>query len=173
MATPLKTEAAPDAVTLLKTDHKEVRKLLDELEDAETGSERKALVERIEREVKIHSTIEEEIFYPAFKAAVEEDEDEALFYEAREEHGLVDEIMEKLGRGDPASPEYMARCKVLRDLITHHADEEEGEMFPCAKKHMEKEQLDELGQRLQARKSELKASGGTAKPVGSRSKPAR
>jgi hemerythrin superfamily protein len=171
MATPMKTEA-PDAVTLLKKDHKEVKKLLDELEDAETGSERKALVERIEKELKVHSTIEEEIFYPAFKAAVEDDEDEALFFEAREEHGLVDEMLEKLGRGDHASAEYMARCKVLCDLVIHHADEEEGEMFPCAKKHMDKDQLDELGQRLQARKGELQA-GAAPKSGGSRSKPAR
>ena len=171
MPTPMKTEA-PDAVTLLKKDHKEVKKLLDELEDAETGSERRTLVERIEKEVKIHSTIEEEIFYPAFKAAVEDNEDEALFYEAREEHGLVDEIMQKLSRGDPASAEYMARCKVLSDLVRHHADEEEGEMFPCAKKHMEKEQLEELGQRLQERKDALNAQG-VPKSGGSRSKPAR
>jgi hemerythrin-like domain-containing protein len=91
-----------------------------------------------------------------------------MFFEAREEHGLVDTMMAKL-KGDAASPEYAARCKVLKDLIEHHAKEEENEMFPCAKDHMEREQLQELGRKMQARKSELKASG----PKSSRSRPSR
>ena len=166
---PTRTDA-PDAIHLLKTDHKEVSDLLEQLTDAETGSERKALVERIEKELTVHATIEEEIFYPAFKAAATEEEDQELFFEAREEHEYVKDMLKKLSRGDPASAEYAARCKVLCDLVTHHVEEEEGELFPCAKKRMEKGQLEELGMSLQARKRELQATGGKG---GSRTRPTR
>jgi hemerythrin superfamily protein len=160
---------APDAITLLKADHKAVSELLERLEDAATGGERRDLVERIEKELTVHAAIEEEIFYPAFKAAAEGEEDEELFFEAADEHELVKETLQKLSRSDPATPQYAARCKVLGDLVKHHVEEEEGELFPCAKKRMEREQLEDLGRRLQERKSELQSRSAG----GSRGKPRR
>lgn len=82
----------PNAITMLKSDHATVKRLMRELN--ETGDravkQRESLVEQIERELKMHAQLEEEIFYPAFQAASRGSEAEDLFYEAAEEHHIVD-----------------------------------------------------------------------------------
>ena len=152
-----RTTAAPsDAIALLKKDHEKVRGLLSQLErSAQRGGDRAMkLVTQIESEVKIHSQIEEEIFYPAFRDAARKKDDKQLFFEAKEEHHVVDLVMPEIE--DPGSTEeFAAKAKVLKELIEHHADEEEKEMFPKARKLMAREELRELGQRLEQRKSEL------------------
>lgn len=149
---------AKDAIELLKEDHETVRTLLKQLTDTTERGEkkRKQLLEKIAREVKIHAKIEEEIFYPAFKDANGKDHDK-MFYEAIEEHRAVEElVLPDLENTDPATPRFSGRAKVLKELIEHHADEEEDEMFPQARKAMSKEQLQELGDRMHRRKQELK-----------------
>jgi hemerythrin-like domain-containing protein len=151
-----------DAVSLLERDHEEVRELLGQLEGTTTraSAKRAELLERIALEVRVHAKIEEEIFYPAFRQAGRSGEDEKLFYEAREEHGLVHTTLPQIESTDPATELFGARAKVLKDLIEHHAEEEEDELFPRAKELLGRERLVELGERLRARKEELKAQGG-------------
>jgi hemerythrin-like domain-containing protein len=148
-----------DAIALLQSDHDTVRDLLSQLEETtERGAKKRTeLVARIATEVRIHARIEEEIFYPAYKEAARAKEDLKLFFEAAEEHALVDVVLPALEEGDPATAEFGAKCKVLKDLIEHHAQEEEDEMFPRARKLLGKERLVELGEQMAARKEELKS----------------
>ncbi len=147
-----------DAIALLKKDHEKVRGLLKKLESAAVKGDGRAerLLEQVDREVKIHSQIEEEIFYPAFHDAARTREENKLFFEAKEEHHIVDLVMPEVHdseEGDVA--DFAAKATVLKDLIEHHADEEEREMFPRARKLFDRSELQELGRRLQERKEEL------------------
>ena len=151
-----------DAIALLKEDHKRMKELLKKLDETtERGvATRKKLLDQIAMEKKAHTTIEEEIFYPAFKEAAEKKDDEEMFFEALEEHHVVDLILPELKNTDPSTPEFGAKAKVLKELIEHHADEEEKEMFPRARKLLSKDELVDLGARMEARK---KALSGKAK----------
>ena len=149
----------PNAITLLKSDHATVKRLLRELEGTtERGTKvRERLLSEIEREVKIHSQIEEELFYPTFKKAAENTEAEDMFYEATEEHHVVDMVLPELKSTSPKAPEFAAKAKVLKELIEHHAQEEETQMFVKARRLLTDEQLRALGDEMQERKKTLKA----------------
>lgn len=152
---------AKDAIQLLKDDHAKVKELLSKL--AETGERatkaRQDLLNTIQAELEAHTAIEEEIFYPAFKKAGAEKEDDKLFYEAKEEHRAVEKlVLPDLIETDAGTVVFAGRAKVLKDLIEHHAEEEEKEMFPRAKKLLSKEQLMDLGSRMAERKEELLAA---------------
>jgi hemerythrin-like domain-containing protein len=150
-----------DAIRLLKQDHERVKKLLSSLAETTPRAlkKRQDLLEEIAEEIRIHSRIEEEIFYPAYAEAARSHEDAKLFFEAKEEHGLVDVLLPTLESEDPAGETFGAKAKVLKDLIEHHAEEEESEMFPRAQKLLGKERLEELGRELMERKEQLKESG--------------
>ncbi|HEV7572697.1 MAG TPA: hemerythrin domain-containing protein [Thermoanaerobaculia bacterium] len=147
----------PNPITMLKADHVKVKGLLRQLEA--TGSratkERERLVRDIERELKVHSQIEEELFYPTFKKVSESTESEELFYEATEEHHVVDMVLPALKAANPKSHEFEAKAKVLKDLLEHHIREEETQMFVQARKLMDDEQLRALGDLMQTRKELL------------------
>ena len=150
-----------DAITLLKNDHEEMRGLLGQLEETTTRAlkRRRELIADIEAKLKAHTTIEEEIFYPAFKKAGEKSDDDKMYFEALEEHRAAgDLVLPDLVKTDPASDKFSGRAKVLKELVEHHADEEEQEMFPRARKLLSKDELTQLGQRLEARKEQLLAS---------------
>jgi len=146
-----------DAVSLLLRDHDKVRELLAQLVDTESddGEARRDLLEQIEHEIKVHSKVEEKIFYPAFKEAVQDEDGQKLFYEATEEHHVVDMVIPELKRTDPSSDEFAGKAKVLKDLIEHHAGEEEREMFPEAKRTMGKSELERLGEELLRMKEQM------------------
>jgi hypothetical protein len=145
---------AQDAIALLKQDHKTMRELLAKLEEAE-GRERETTLKRIEHELKVHTKIEEDIFYPAFREAAEKEDDTKLYFEALEEHHVVDMVLPEIKDTDIDADEFPAKAKVLKDLVEHHAEEEETEMFPRAKKLMDRAQLMELGQQLADAKASL------------------
>src|SRR5438874_3179292 len=151
-------KAGKDAIALLKQDHNNVRALLKKLESAEEGDERLELFSQIENELKVHTQIEEEIFYPAFHQSAEGEKDEHLYYEAVEEHHVVDMVLPEVRDTDENSDEFAAKAKVLKDLVEHHAEEEETQMFPKARKLMDSSELKELGQQLEQRKMELMGS---------------
>jgi len=155
MATKKKTptKKPQDAIALLKQDHEKVRTLLGSLEKA-TGARREKLLGQVEQELKIHTTIEEEIFYPAFREAAKKKDDQVMIFEALEEHHVVDLVLPEAREGDNAD-DLEAKAKVLKELVEHHADEEEKDMFPRARKTMDREELRELGERMAARKKEL------------------
>lgn len=147
-----------DAITLLKQDHAKVRDLLKELTETTTRAykTRSELLLEIASEIEVHTTLEEEIFYPAFKAAAEKADDRALYHEALEEHRAAGElVLPDLLKTDVQSDQFSGRAKVLKELIEHHADEEEKEMFPRARKLMDKAELEQLGERMARRKAEL------------------
>jgi hemerythrin-like domain-containing protein len=154
-----------DAISLLKEDHKKVKALLKELDETTSAdiAERERLFDEIRSEITVHSKIEEEIFYPAFREAVEKEADEKLFFEATEEHHVVDLVLPELAKARTGTPIFGAKAKVLRDLIEHHAKEEEDEMFPRAKKLLSKEELLDLGARLESRKQALLSRSGSGR----------
>ena len=148
-----KAAPAPDAIKLLKTDHENVRELLGQFENA-TGARREKLRGKIETELKVHTQIEEEIFYPAYREAARKKDDKKLYFEALEEHHVIDLVLPEMNDG--ASPEELkAKAKVLKELVEHHAGEEEKEMFPRARKVLDKEELRALGEQMQLRKETL------------------
>jgi hemerythrin-like domain-containing protein len=152
-----KKPARPDAIALLKEDHKKVKGLLGDLEKSSmrTGPRAQKLVMQIDKELEIHTTIEEEIFYPAFRDAVRSKDDKKMYYEAKEEHHVVKLVLPEVKEGGLAIEEFAAKCKVLKELVEHHADEEEKEMFPEARKVLSRPELQELGERMAMRKKEL------------------
>jgi hemerythrin-like domain-containing protein len=154
-----KKAAPPDAIALLKADHEKVRGLFSDLEKASMrgGPRAQKLVAQIDKELEIHTTIEEEIFYPAFRDAVSSKEDKKMYYEAKEEHHVVKLVLPEVQEDGMAIEEFAAKAKVLKELVEHHADEEEDEMFPEARKIFSRAELRDLGDRMAQRKKELGA----------------
>jgi hemerythrin superfamily protein len=157
-----------NAIQLLKQDHKTVRELLAELESTtKRASKRRAeLVAKLAQEIDVHTRIEEEIFYPAFKEAGDKSDDAKLYFEAKEEHRAAGEmVLPDLLKTAPDSEEFGGRAKVLKEMIEHHAREEEREMFPRARELFTAAELRELGERMQERKQALLAGAGALKMV--------
>ena len=154
-----------DAIALLTEDHQRVRELLGEMEETteRAVSKREELLATIEQELEIHTKIEEDIFYPAFRDAAKKKDDKDLYFEALEEHHVVDMVMPEIKKTKADSEEFGAKAKVLKDLVEHHAGEEEKEMFPRAKKLMDREQLLNLGQQLAQAKDSLMSEGAKAR----------
>ena len=151
-----KAEAALDAVQLLTDDHKAVKKLFkayDELvKNQAEGTEKQSLAQQICAMLKVHTTIEEEIFYPAAREALEEQD---LLDEAAVEHASAKELIAQIEAMSPDEAFYDAKVIVLGEYIDHHVKEEESEMFPKAKQA--KMDLAQLGEEMSARKDELMA----------------
>jgi hypothetical protein len=151
--------SSADITLLLERDHKVVKRLLNQLEQTteRATTRREELFKQIENELKTHTRIEEEIFYPAFRDAVKK-ADQDMYYEAMEEHHVVDVVLAEMKAADTESEEFGAKAKVLKDLVLHHAEEEEEpEMFVKARRVMSKQELNDLGKQMQARKAELEA----------------
>lgn len=148
-----------DALKLLKEDHKKVKALFGEVEalgDRATGH-RKKLFQQIDQELTIHAKIEETIFYPEFRRRANKGEEREEVLEAYEEHGIVKSIIGELEDLDPKDETYKAKLSVLQDLVDHHVKEEEGPMFKMARELFDKEELDEIGERIMTAKEELGA----------------
>ena len=143
-----------DAVELLKADHKEVKALFEQykalVENEEIGEERQAVAQQICLLLTVHATAEEEIFYPAARAAID---DSDLLDEAEVEHASAKDLIAQIEAMSPSDALYDAKVIVLGEYIDHHVKEEEGEMFPkCRKSDMD---LAALGEAIDARKAEL------------------
>ncbi len=138
-----------DAISLLKTDHDRMKKMLDEGESTtERGVKtRTELLATIKRDLTVHERIEEEIFYPALK---EHPKARDIVLEGYEEHHVVDEIMGELEATDVSDETWGAKFKVMKENIEHHIEEEEGEMFKNARQVFEREELEDLGTRMEA-----------------------
>jgi len=154
-----------NAIDLLKADHEKVKSILSQLSESTDRAVKKRteLLEKLELEVSIHTQLEEEILYPAYKAAGGKAEAE-MYYEAKEEHRTVDSlVLPDLKGTDPTSPEFAGRVKVIKELLEHHIEEEETDMFPHAKKILGKAKLDELGDQMLTLKASLKKNLTTSK----------
>jgi hemerythrin-like domain-containing protein len=147
-----------NAIDLLKADHAKVKDILSQLSDSTERALKKRveLLGKLEMEITIHTRLEEEILYPAFKEAGSKEQD-IMYFEAKEEHRTVDSlVLPDLKLTDPGTPEFSGRVKVVKELLEHHIEEEETEMFPQAKKLLGKEKLEELGAQMEAMKASCK-----------------
>jgi hypothetical protein len=149
----------PLAVRLLKADHREAEGWFDEYEQLEDDADKLALFSRIALALKVHTTLEEEIFYPEERGDVEED----MLDEAYVEHDGAKKLIAEIEAMKPGDDYYDAKVKVLGEYIKHHVKEEEqpGGIFAQAKKG--DEDLEAMGERMQARKDELMAEMAPAK----------
>lgn len=139
-----------DAIALLKADHEEVNQLFAEYEGTRSVANKKALVAKICTALSVHVQIEEEIFYPAVKAALK---DKLLVPEAMVEHAGVKNLIAQLEVAEPDGEVYDAKVKVLGEYVKHHVQDEQTEMFPQAQ--ATSLDLNELGARMAARRQEL------------------
>ena len=141
-----------DALSLLKDDHQKMRKLLDELESTtERGVKtREELFSRIKGELTVHEIIEEEIFYPTLKQHPKAKE---IVLEGYEEHHVVDLLMSELEGLDVTDETWGAKALVMKENIEHHIEEEEGEMFKQAREVFDTQELDDLGARMEERRT--------------------
>lgn len=138
------------ATQLLKKDHQKVKGLIKKLKSVRTKQEE--LINEIEEEIKIHSQAEERIFYPAY-----EEVDSEMVAESLEEHHQVDNTLAELKEmPEYEGEEFEAKVTVLEEMLKHHIEEEEGEMFPEAEKKL-KDQLEDLGAQIEAFKGEWNA----------------
>lgn len=154
-----------NAIDLLKADHEKVKAILTQLSESTDRAVKKRtdLLDKLEMEISIHTQLEEQILYPAFKAAGGKDEAE-MYYEAKEEHRTVDSlVLPDLKATDPTTPEFAGRVKVVKELLEHHIEEEETDMFPKAKKLLGKSKLDQLGDQMLELRASLKKTLGASK----------
>jgi hemerythrin superfamily protein len=158
MASKSDPSAETNAYALLKADHAKVKALFkqfDKIKEEDAGDEKAELVAQICNELTIHTMIEEEIFYPAVRAAVDSQD---VMDEAEVEHAGAKDLIEQLEAAEPDDDLYDAKVTVLGEQVSHHIKEEEDKMFPEAKKA--KVDAAALGEQLSARKSELMAEMG-------------
>jgi hemerythrin superfamily protein len=141
-----------DAITLLKQDHRAVKKLFSEFEKAAkkgTGNQRK-LAGEIVRELSVHAAIEEQVFYPAVREAVPDAEDHVL--ESLEEHHLVKLVAAELEDMTPDDERFKAKMTVMMENVRHHIEEEEQELFPQVRSALGRTSLSEIGAALEEAK---------------------
>ncbi|MFS2032432.1 hemerythrin domain-containing protein [Polaromonas sp. CT11-55] len=150
------TKATPvhkEATAMLRADHKLVSELFDQYEKSRSPAKKKELVTQICKELTVHAQVEEEIFYPAVKAALKDHE---LIPEASVEHATLKDLIAQVEGLEPDGEMFDAKIKVMSEYVKHHVKEEQNEIFPKARAT----QLDmtELGAQISARKQELMAA---------------
>jgi hemerythrin superfamily protein len=149
-----KKGTSPDAISLLKADHRQVEKWFSQFEKARDSSRKEKLARQICDALKVHTAIEEEIFYPAFLEATK---DKEIHHEAEVEHAGAKKLIAEIASSNARDDYYEAKVTVLSEMIKHHVKEEEqpGGMFAEARKS--EMDLSDLGEQLQERKAELEA----------------
>jgi hemerythrin-like domain-containing protein len=142
-----------DAITLLKADHDKVKGILAELEPTTERAvkTRAELFAKLKSELTVHEIIEEEIFYPTLKQHPKAKE---IVLEGYEEHGVVDTLMGELEALSVEDETWGAKATVMIENIEHHIEEEEGEMFAKARQVFDRDELEQLGKAMEARKAE-------------------
>lgn len=146
-----------NAFTLLKEDHKKVAGILEKIDaTTERGVKtREELFAQLKTELDIHAEIEETIFYPVLE---EHEETRDITLEGIEEHRIVKELLAELDAMAKDDEVWTAKMTVLKENVEHHVEEEEGEMFPKARKALTEEEIETLGTRMEAAKKKQKAT---------------
>ena len=148
-----------DAIKLLEADHRQVEKWFKEFEATNGQKTKDKLAEQICTALKVHTQIEEELFYPASREALPSDKEE-MVDEAVVEHAAAKNLIAEIEAMEVGEELFDAKVKVLQEMIEHHVEEEEGEYFPeCRKSDMD---LKAIGEQMKARKQELMAAMGKA-----------
>jgi iron-sulfur cluster repair protein YtfE (RIC family) len=140
------------ATSLLESQHRRVESLLKQLESGIADHE--ALRDELANHLAAHMAIEQDIFYPAIKRVNDD-----LVNESYEEHALAEVALKRLLATDPEDDEFRARVIALKDLLQHHLQEEEEELFPAVQRVLDKEALEQLGQTMQQRFEVVLAAG--------------
>ena len=149
------TFKAVDAATLLAEDHRKVERIFEEFKKLTGGDakEKEDLVRMACAELKIHATLEEEIFYPAAREKLDETDETSLVDEAQVEHAVLKQLIGELEEMTPDEELYDAKFTVLGEYVNHHVAEEEKKIFPKAKKA--KVDMQALGNEIRQRKEEI------------------
>jgi len=144
---------SPSATEMLKAEHDEVRELFRQYESSGENAHatRKRLIDEASRKLEMHAEIEEKIFYPACRELDDEDA-RKMVGESLEEHLIVKRLIKELRGLDGSDEQFEAKAAVLKESVEHHADEEEKDLFPAAKKELGDEQLEDLGRQMAALK---------------------
>ncbi len=142
-----------NAVKLLKKQHRQVKKLFHQAENASSPSACQKAAEEVCDQLAVHATIEEKIFYPESMLAKTED----LLREAVEEHLGAKRVIADLLATDASDPQYLTKVIVLKELIEHHVEEEEETLFPRIEKLLGDDTLEDMGTRMEALANELLA----------------
>ena len=150
-----KTAPAMDAIDLLNADHEEISLLFADYKRTSSRTKKKSLAADICRALSLHSQIEEEFFYPAYRAVLK---DKQLVSECTIEHRGISNLVAQLETLDPEGEAYDAKVKDLSEYVQHHDIEEQNRMFPKAR--ASSMDLVELGIRMTARKASLVAARG-------------
>jgi hemerythrin superfamily protein len=145
-----------DAIALLKADHRQVEDWFEQFEKARTDDRKGQLATQICNALKVHTTIEEEIFYPAFLEATQEED---IHHEAEIEHAGAKKLIAEIEASGADDDYYDARVSVLSEMIKHHVKEEEQPDGMFAKARKSRMDLEALGEQLAARKAELEGGG--------------
>jgi hemerythrin superfamily protein len=144
--------SAHDAIALLKADHRQVEGWFEQFEKTNSDERKQDLAQRICAALKAHTTIEEEIFYPAFLEATEEED---IHHEAQVEHDGAKKLIAEIEAAGPDDDYFDARVTVLSEMIKHHVKEEEKRDGMFAKARRSDMDLAALGEQLEARKAEI------------------
>ena len=141
-----------NALIVLKQDHNNVEELFERFEhlDRENVAEKRHVVDKITEHLAIHAAIEEQVFYPAVRAASEDAADVVL--EGLEEHHVVKWTLSELEGLPPSDERFDAKVRVLIESVRHHVEEEENELFPKVRDALTNEQLEEMGEALERAK---------------------
>jgi hemerythrin-like domain-containing protein len=156
-----------DAIALLTADHKRVKKMFktfDKLKEDGAAADKQALARQICDELTLHTQLEEQIFYPAARDALDADD---LLDEAEVEHASAKDLIAQIQAGDSSDPKWAAKVTVLGEYIDHHVEEEQNEMFPkCRRARMDLEALGkEIASMKQSRQGKQPASAVMAPPA--------
>jgi hemerythrin superfamily protein len=152
---------AQDAIALLKADHREVEGWFKQFDKTRSEAKKAALAQKICGALRVHATIEEEIFYPAFLEATEETD---LHHEAEVEHAGAKDLIAQIEASGPKDEYYDAKVTVLSEMIKHHVKEEEQPAGMFAKAKKSGMDLKGLGEALKARKRQLMNGSGPRSP---------
>jgi hemerythrin superfamily protein len=143
-----------NALELLKEDHHKVKELFQQAESTEDQKEKRRIFDEIQSELETHARIEEEVFYPAMQ---EHEELKSIVLESLEEHKQVKTLLREMDNLKSDSEKFEPKFSVLKENVEHHAEEEEeGKMFPKVRELCDEQELDELGEELEAAKGTRK-----------------
>lgn len=146
------TEQSENILTLIESEHREAEKLFDEIENSEDAKKKQKSFEKLYQELNLHAQVEEFVFYPAMR---EYKETAKYIEEAEQEHNSVKILLEQMKALKPKDAEFETKLTHLKESVTHHVEEEEGEIFDAVRQCMDEKQLQELAQSFKETKSRL------------------
>ena len=141
-------------VQMLKDDHQRVRQLFQQFRQTNDQDRQQQIADQVLTELDVHAAIEEEIFYPAMRQKAGGGEEQQMLEEAYQEHAQAKTLIQQLRGMQASDPQFSTLMQQLQQDVEHHVQEEETEMLPKAEQELS-EQMDRLGQEMQARKQQL------------------